>query len=215
MFLSLTIRHPRKRLTKYTLTLYLLAPRRGPNLGAERDCYGFLAIPLAGWLLRSYPPEESITATIAMPLLCCLTYGVGGLLLSEQWSIVAENIRIGTGHLSYRVDRLPWLQHRISFLVLCVAVFWSAFIVRVRNPCPAPAPLIWIAPRPRPPEVDTLIADAGERPRRGPPSPACAAPPRESPSSCHRDSREGDAPRNTGPSCRGSPPGSATASLPR
>jgi hypothetical protein len=94
--------------------------------------YALLAMLLAGWLLRRYPPEESMTATLAMSLLCSLAFGVRGLLLGEEWSITAESIRVGTGHLSYRVDRLPWVQHRIDFFVLCVVVFWSAAVVRFR-----------------------------------------------------------------------------------
>jgi hypothetical protein len=91
-----------------------------------------LAMLLTGWLLRRYPPDESMTGTLAMFLFCSLAFGAGGLLLGEQWSITAESIRVGTGHLSYRVDRLPWVQHRISFFVVCVAVFWSAAVVRFR-----------------------------------------------------------------------------------
>ena len=73
--------------------------------------YALLAMLLAGWLLRRYPPEESMTAALAMSLFCSVEFGVGGRLLGEQWSITAESIRVGTGHLSYRVDRLPWVQH--------------------------------------------------------------------------------------------------------
>jgi hypothetical protein len=73
-----------------------------------------------------------MTAALVMSLLCSLAFGVAGLLLGEQWSTMAESIRVGTGHLSYRVDRLPWVQHRIGFFVLCVAVFWSAAVVRFR-----------------------------------------------------------------------------------
>ena len=73
--------------------------------------YALLAMLPAGWLLRRYPPEESMTAALTMSLLCSLAFGVGGLLLGEQWSITAESIRVGTGHLSYRVDRLPWVRH--------------------------------------------------------------------------------------------------------
>lgn len=94
--------------------------------------YALATMLLAGWLLRRYPPEESMTAALVMSLLCSLAFGVGGLLLGEEWSTMAESIRVGTGHLSYRVDRLPWVQHRIGFFVLCVAVFWSAAVVRFR-----------------------------------------------------------------------------------
>jgi hypothetical protein len=94
--------------------------------------YGLLAALLAGWLYRRYPPEDGMTATVAMAILCSLAFAVGGMLLGEEWSTMAESIRIGTGHLSYRVDRLPWANHRIGFFVLCVALFWLAAAVRFR-----------------------------------------------------------------------------------
>jgi len=100
--------------------------------------YGLLATLLAGWLRRRYPPEDGMTAALAMALLCSLVFCIGGLLLGEGWSGTAESLRVGTGHLSYRVDRLPWAHHRIGFFVLCVALFWLAaavrFPVRQRRP---------------------------------------------------------------------------------
>src|SRR6266568_7003357 len=86
--------------------------------------YGLLATLLAGWLSRRYPPEESMTASLAMALFFSLVFGIGGLLLGEEWSLTAESLRVGTGHLSYRGNRLPWAQHRIGFFVLCVVLFW-------------------------------------------------------------------------------------------
>ena len=94
--------------------------------------YGLLATLLAGWLRRRYPPEDGMTAALAMALFCSLVFGIGGLLLGEGWSGTAESLRVGTGHLSYRVDRLPWARHRIGFFVLCVALFWLAAAVRFR-----------------------------------------------------------------------------------
>jgi hypothetical protein len=96
--------------------------------------YGLLATLLAGWLRRRYPPEDSMMAALAMAVLFSLVFGVGGLLLGEVWSGTAESLRVGTGHLSYRADRLPWAQHRIGFFVLCVGFFWSAAAVRFRVP---------------------------------------------------------------------------------
>jgi len=94
--------------------------------------YGLLAIVLAGWLRRRYPPEDGLIAALAMALCCSLAFGVAGLLSGEEWSLAAESIRVGTGHLSYRADRLPWARHRISFLLVCVALFWSAVAVQFR-----------------------------------------------------------------------------------
>lgn len=88
--------------------------------------YLVLAGVFAAWLLRRYPPDEGRTATIAMVVLSSLFFGLGGAMAGEQWSTLAENIRVGTGHLSYRVDRLPWVRHQLAFFVLCVLLFWTA-----------------------------------------------------------------------------------------
>ncbi len=50
--------------------------------------------------------------------------GAAGLLLGEVWSMTAENLRVGSGHLSYRVDRIPWVQHRFGYFLACVVLFW-------------------------------------------------------------------------------------------
>jgi hypothetical protein len=94
--------------------------------------YVFLAVMLAGKLRRRYPPADGWSVALIMVILSSLALGVVGTMLGEQWSTFLENIRIGTGHLSYRVDRLPWVRHRISFFVLCVAVFWGVAVVRFR-----------------------------------------------------------------------------------
>src|SRR5205814_7604322 len=94
--------------------------------------YGFLARRLVGRLRRRYPPEDGWTVAFLIVILSSLAFGVGGVMLGDQWSIVAENIRVGTGHLSYRVDRLPWARHQIGFFVLCVVLFWGAAAARYR-----------------------------------------------------------------------------------
>jgi hypothetical protein len=73
-----------------------------------------------------------MTATLAMAFFWSLAFAVGGLLSGEEWSLAAESIRIGTGHLSYRADRLPWAHHHIGFSVLCAALFWCAAAVQFR-----------------------------------------------------------------------------------
>lgn len=36
-----------------------------------------------------------------------LPCSASGVLLLEQWAGIMENLRVGNGHLSYRVDRIP------------------------------------------------------------------------------------------------------------
>ena len=95
--------------------------------------YCFSAALLTRWLCRRYPPEESVATALAMALFCSLVFAIGGLLLGEEWSLAAESLRVGTGHLSYRADRLPWAHHRIGFFVLCIILFWGAAAPRLRG----------------------------------------------------------------------------------
>ena len=47
-----------------------------------------------------------------------------GVLVGEEWSQVAETFRVGNGHLSYRVNRIPWNQHRLGLFIGGVILFW-------------------------------------------------------------------------------------------
>ena len=95
--------------------------------------YALVAYYLAGLLRRRFPPDEWVAfliATIAMSLLLSIL----GVMAGDLWSLSMENLRMGSGHLSYRVDRVPWRQHW-GLLFLCgLGVFWlaAAFRCRVR-----------------------------------------------------------------------------------
>ena len=95
--------------------------------------YALVAYYLAGLLRGRFPPDEWVAfliATIAMSLLVSIL----GVMAGDLWSLSMENLRMGSGHLSYRVDRVPWRQHW-GLLFLCgLGVFWlaAAFRYRVR-----------------------------------------------------------------------------------
>ena len=95
--------------------------------------YALLAAMLAGRLLRRYPVEGGWTATLVMIAFASIACGIGGMLVGEQLSVAADNIRVGTGHLSYRLGRLPWPRHEFDFFVLCVVVFWCAAAGKYRS----------------------------------------------------------------------------------
>ena len=95
--------------------------------------YCFSAVLLTRWVVRRYPPEESVSTAVTMVCFCSLVFAIGGLLLGEEWSAAAESLRVGTTHLSYRVGRLPWAHHRIGFFVLCLILFWSAAVPRLHR----------------------------------------------------------------------------------
>jgi hypothetical protein len=95
--------------------------------------YAFFAVFLAGKLRRRYPPEDGWSSALVMIILSSLVFGAGGMMLGEQWSTLVENIRIGSGHLSYRFNRIPWVRHRIDFFILFVVLFWGVAVVRFRE----------------------------------------------------------------------------------
>lgn len=50
----------------------------------------------------------------------------------EQWAGLCENLRIGNGHLSYRLDRLPWGHHRLALFAGALVLFWTMAYLRAR-----------------------------------------------------------------------------------
>ena len=60
------------------------------------------------------------------------TTSVVGMLLTDLWSSMMENIRLGNGHLSYRGARIPWQHHQPVILVFAMALFWAVAAFRYR-----------------------------------------------------------------------------------
>lgn len=99
--------------------------RTGPDLAVVLSfavLYGFAASVVARRISRRFPPPEG--RGVVLTAIASAIIGAAGLLLGEVWSTTAENLRVGNGHLSYRVDRIPWVQHRLGFFVVCVVLFW-------------------------------------------------------------------------------------------
>jgi hypothetical protein len=61
------------------------------------------------------------------------------VLLGEAWAILIEQFRLGTGHLSYRTDRIPWGHHRLALLLAAVVLFWIVALLRRKGPAPVSA----------------------------------------------------------------------------
>jgi hypothetical protein len=60
---------------------------------------------------------------LVLVLLLSLAFGVGGMVLAEQWGTAAELLRVGNTHLSNRALRLPAMQHHGAVFVGAVAVY--------------------------------------------------------------------------------------------
>jgi hypothetical protein len=80
-------------------------------------------------------------AGAALVLICALPVGVIGGLVGEQWSIIAESVRIGAGHLGIRASRLPWVRHRVALSACLAALFCVVAALVRRFPKIAPWPV--------------------------------------------------------------------------
>jgi len=96
--------------------------------------YCFAAVA-ASWLLwRTYPPSvHGWVPGAIMAIFLSLAIPAAGTLLGEAWSGTAESLRVGTGHLSDRTQRLWWIRHRAQLFVGGVAVFWLAVSATARR----------------------------------------------------------------------------------
>lgn len=92
--------------------------------------YGFAMSVIARHIWRRYPPEDGWMAGATIVVLCSVVFGAGAVLLGEVWSTTAESARVGSGHLSYRVERLPWIRYRGE--VFAFTVFLFLFIAALR-----------------------------------------------------------------------------------
>lgn len=88
--------------------------------------YGLAAVLVVKRIWARYPLVDGWISGALVVLACSLAFGVVGVLLGEAWSTTAESLRIGTGHLSYRVNRLPWVRYRGELFVTLLAIFWFA-----------------------------------------------------------------------------------------
>jgi hypothetical protein len=96
--------------------------------------YSFAAFAVAGWIWRRYPPPEyGWIPGAVMALFVSLVFAAGSTMVGEQWSWLAESYRIGNGHMSYRVQRLPWARYRSELFALDFALFWVAAVYEARR----------------------------------------------------------------------------------
>ena len=61
-----------------------------------------------------------------------LAFGLGlaGVMTGILWSIVLEGIRLNSGHLSYRMARIPARHYWIQLYAVSVAIFGFAALLR-------------------------------------------------------------------------------------
>ena len=92
--------------------------------------YCFVAASIARRVCRRFPLQESAPAALAFTTVTSASVSFAGALLGELWSFIAEGIRLGNNHLSYRASRIPWVQHRWQFFAICFLLYWLVAALR-------------------------------------------------------------------------------------
>jgi hypothetical protein len=90
-----------------------------------------IAYQLVGAVTGRFAGERFalVAAVIVVSIMTVLV----AVLVGDTWSVGAEVLRVGNGHLSYRTERLPWRQYRPAIIAIAVGVFWLVAVVRIRS----------------------------------------------------------------------------------
>jgi len=94
--------------------------------------YVIIAYQLVGAVTRRLAGHERFALVAAVIIVSVMTVFVA-VLVGDSWSIGAEVLRVGNGHLSYRTERLPWRQDRPAITATALGVFWLVAAVRVKT----------------------------------------------------------------------------------
>jgi ABC-type sulfate transport system permease subunit len=99
---------------------------------------------LAERVVRRFMPDDPGVAIFVILLVAPFAAGVG-FLFGEMWAWLVEMVRVHESHLSYRVERLPWVRHSLVIFLVYVGVFLVLAWTRYRKPrsttTEAPPPL--------------------------------------------------------------------------
>ena len=91
--------------------------------------FGFLANRLAGMVVARFERDGRPVTLIAL-VIASLFVTIIGWFMGQILTTVAEMLRVGNGHLSYRTDRIPWQHNWGLAFSLLLLIFWSVTSVR-------------------------------------------------------------------------------------
>jgi hypothetical protein len=91
--------------------------------------YVLVADRTVRWIFRALQPGDSVRATGSI-LFVSVGVSAMGVAFGDIWSAVAEVIRLGNDHLSYRGYRIPWSNHRLALFIAGVVLFWLVAVRR-------------------------------------------------------------------------------------
>jgi len=87
---------------------------------------------LIGRIRRRFSADESINFWV-MTAVMSVGASLVGLLVGGLWSIVIETYRLNSGHLSYRMNLIPFRQYWFVFLLCLVLAFWLIALIRSKD----------------------------------------------------------------------------------
>ena len=93
--------------------------------------YLFVAYIFTGRMLRRFSDNDS--AFWMMTLILAAGVSLVAVMLGGLGSIVIENIRLNSAHLSYRMNRIPFRQHWAMLFICGFVVFWLVAWMRWRT----------------------------------------------------------------------------------
>ena len=96
--------------------------------------YGLVAYYIAGRIRRRFPQKEP--GFLIMTLTMALGVALVGLLVGILWSIVMEGVVLNSGHLSYRMNRIPMREHWAIALGSSVVLFGFVAAIQCRRSSP-------------------------------------------------------------------------------
>jgi len=94
--------------------------------------YAIVTYALAGRIARHSGTEDWRVAALAVIGLS-LCAAVVAMMVFDMWAATAENLRLGSWHLSYRWERLPWRHHGVLLFSGSVGLFWLMSLLRFRR----------------------------------------------------------------------------------
>jgi hypothetical protein len=93
--------------------------------------YAVVAYVFVGRIRRRFPPGEP--GFWIMTLAMAVGVSLVGVAVGSFWSIIIETLRLGSGHLSYRMNRIPLRQHWAILFVCGFVVFALVGLIRYRR----------------------------------------------------------------------------------
>jgi hypothetical protein len=94
--------------------------------------YFLAAYHFARRVCHRFPLREGWPTALVSTIGAAILVSFVGVLMLETMAALAEVIRLGNDHLSYRSYRIPWAQNRIALFVGGLFLFWLAAALRYR-----------------------------------------------------------------------------------